>query len=255
MGSVIGHPLVMLVTSLIAMCASAWVGWAWLRKRLPLDEQLREDFGFILPASLTLLGLIVAFSFSMATGRYDQRKNYEESEANAIGTEFVRADLLPAADAAKVRTLLKQYLDVRIEFYEAQHEREVGDIDQRTAALQDQLWAAIVPPANAQPTPVMALVVSGMNDVLNSQGYTQSAWLYRIPSAAWALMIVIAVVCNLLMGYGARSGPKGATLLLILPILIAIAFMLIADIDAPRHGLIRVVPLNLTSLADSIRAK
>jgi hypothetical protein len=58
---------------------------------------------------------------------------------------------------------------------------------------------------------------------------------------------------NLLIGYGARSGPAGAKLLLILPILIAVAFMLIADIDAPRHGLIRVVPQNLISFADSLR--
>ena len=64
---------------------------------------MREDFGFILAATLTLLGLIIGFSFSMATSRYDQRKNYEEAEANAIGTEYVRADLLPAADAATVR--------------------------------------------------------------------------------------------------------------------------------------------------------
>jgi hypothetical protein len=59
-----------------------------------------------------LLGLIIGFSFSMATSRYDQRKNYEEAEANAIGTEYVRADLLPAADAATVRTLLRKYLSI-----------------------------------------------------------------------------------------------------------------------------------------------
>jgi hypothetical protein len=57
---------------------------------------------------LTLLGLIIGFSFSMAVNRYDQRKPYEQAEANAIGTEYVRADLLPVADAAKVHTLLRQ---------------------------------------------------------------------------------------------------------------------------------------------------
>ena len=64
----------------------------------------------MLAATLTLLGLIIGFSFSMATSRYDLRKNYEETEANAIGTEYLRADLLPQADAARTRALLRQYL-------------------------------------------------------------------------------------------------------------------------------------------------
>jgi len=71
---------------------------------------VREDFGLILAAALTLLRLIIGFSFSMATSRYDQRKNLEEAEANAIGTEYARAGLLPAADSAKVRALLRTSL-------------------------------------------------------------------------------------------------------------------------------------------------
>ena len=72
----------------------------------PCKTSEREDFGVVQAATLTLLGLIIGFSFSMAIGRYDQRKNYEEAEANAIGTEYVRAGLLPAADATKVRAQL-----------------------------------------------------------------------------------------------------------------------------------------------------
>jgi hypothetical protein len=77
---------------------------------------LRDDFGLILAATLTLLALIIGFRFSMATARYDQRKNYEEQEANAIGTEYVRADLLSPIEAAKVRSLLGSYLDQRVLF-------------------------------------------------------------------------------------------------------------------------------------------
>ena len=58
----------------------------------------------------------------MAIERYDQRKNYEEAEANAIGTEYVRADLLPAGETAKVQALLRDYLDQRILFYKARDE-------------------------------------------------------------------------------------------------------------------------------------
>ncbi|MET3907810.1 hypothetical protein ABID59_002151 [Bradyrhizobium sp. S3.3.6] len=80
------------------------------------DEQ-KDDLSLVLAASLTLLALIIGFSFSMATNRYDQRKNFEEAEANAIGTEYLRADFLPPADTARVRALLSDYTKQRILFF------------------------------------------------------------------------------------------------------------------------------------------
>jgi hypothetical protein len=249
------YPLLVFAFSLISLWLSARIGWSFLGRQRTLDEDLREDFGFVLAAILTLLGLIIGFSFSMATTRYDQRKNCEEAEANSIGTEYVRADLLPAADAARVRALLKTYLDQRIQFYLAHDEQELQQINDRTSQLQTELWSAVRAPAEAQPTPVVALAVSGMNDVLNSQGYTQAAYSNRIPSAAWALMAAIAIGCNLLVGVCSRSVKAGSKLLPILPLVVSVAFMLIADIDTPRHGIIRLNAENLISLAESLRPK
>ena len=90
--------------------------------------------------------------------------------------------------------------------------------------------------------PLVALAVPGMNDVLNSQGYTQAAWWNRIPAAAWALMAAIAVCSSFLVGYGSHNTREAARLLVVLPLIASIAFMLIADIDAPLHGLITVRP-------------
>jgi hypothetical protein len=238
--------------SLIAFWIAAWVG-AWFRARQrPGAEDIRGDFAFILGGALTLLGLIVGFTFSMAVSRYDQRKNYEEQEANAIGTEYVRADLLPSADAGKVRGLLKSYLDQRILAYTTRGAVDRRQLDARTARLQAELWSALVGPATAAPTPVMALVVGGMNDVLNSQGYTQAAWWNRIPRAAWTLVFTISIFCNLLVGYVAHG--RSAILFLILPIALSTSFFLIADIDTPLGGVIRVWPQNLMTLADSLRS-
>jgi hypothetical protein len=249
------HPALIFILSLILTWLAARAGWWIARRRIALDEPLREDYNMILTAALTLLGLTIGFTFSMATGRYDQRKNYEEAEANAIGTEYLRADMLPAADSQKVRTLLRNYTDQRIQFYETSDEKELDQINARTAELQSQLWSAVLPAEKAEPTPPMALVVSGMNDVINTQGYTQSAWWYRIPLAAWALMILIAIFCNLLVGYGSHAAARVPWLFIILPLLIATAFALIADIDSPRHGIIRVHPQNLTSLAESLKPR
>jgi hypothetical protein len=247
------HPLLLLGISFAVLCLSSLIGRSHLRRISPLEEELRHDFGLILGATLTLLGLLIGFSFSMATSRYDQRKNLEADEANAIGTEYLRADALPSPNAAHARDLLREYLDLRIQAYVAKDEQNMREIDDATARLESDMWATVLSPAKAQPTPVTALAVTGMNDVLNSKGYTEAAWRNRIPTAAWALMGTIAIGCNVLVGYGSRGQKTGGKLLPILPFALSIAFMLIADIDAPRHGIIRLRPQNLTSLAQSVR--
>lgn len=250
--TLLDYPIVLFATSLFVLLLSVWLGSQVLRRIWPPKDSVREDLGVVQAATLTLLGLVIGFTFSMAISRYDQRKNLEEAEANAIGTEFVRADLLAAPDAAKVRELLKAYFAQRVLFYSTRDEAEVRKIDVRTAQLQTELWSAVAVPAAAAPTPILALAVSGMNDVLNAQGYAQAAWWNRIPFAAWSLMLAIAICCHVLFGYGARDARAERTLLMVLPLVISIAFFLIADIDSPRGGVIRVLPQNLMSIAGSL---
>jgi hypothetical protein len=216
-------------------------------------EDVREDFGIVVTATLTLLSLILGFTFSMAVGRYDQRKLYEEEEANAIGTEYVRADLLPSSDAENVRRLLREYLDLRILYYQTRDRTALRQIDTSTGQLQKQLWAAVRTASAPQQTLLVALAVSGMNDVLNSQSYTQAAWLNRIPPAAWALVAIISLAANGMVGALWRRGRPMGLLSGILPVIVSLSLVLIADIDSPRGGLIAVRPVGLISLAASLR--
>ena len=248
----VDHPFLVLGASLASFWFAAWIGASLRARRRAMKEENHEDFSFVLGATLTLLGPIIGFSFSMAVSRYEQRKNYEEDEANAIGTEYVRADLLPASDATKVRELLKSYLEQRIVYYKARSERERRAINTQNAQVQTQLWSAVTTPALAQQTCVVALAVSGMNDVLNSQGYTQAAWWNRIPTGAWVLLVSISVFCNFMIGYAMHVTDR--FLFLILPIALAVSLFLIADIDSPRRGLISVRPQNLESLAQSLHS-
>ena len=247
----LNRPILFFAISTFILWLSAIVGTGLRNSRWQIPEEERDDFGLVVTASLTLLGLIIGFTFSMAMTRYDQRKNYEEAEANAIGTEYVRADLLPAADAQKVRSLLKAYTEERISFYKADR-RDLKEINAKTFQLQNELWSALQVPARENPTPIIMLVVSGMNDVLNSQGYTQAAWWNRIPTAAWILMISIAISCNVLIGYWSHPAKPKHGRFLVFSVIVSIAFLLIADIESPRGGLIRVIPQNLQSVLDSL---
>ncbi len=224
-----------------------------VRRRVPLREDEREDFAIVLTASLTLLSLIIGFSFSMAIERYEQRRILEEGEANAIGTEFVRTQLLPPADGERIRAMLARYVGLRIAFYQTRNKPELQKIDADTAQVQAELWSSVRVPAVTQPNAIIALAVSGMNDVLNSQGYAQAAWWNRIPTAGWLLMMALAVGCNFMIGYGDRSSDVKKSLLMILPLLISIAFVFIADVDSPRSGLILVPPQNLINLSNTLQ--
>ena len=241
MQTIIDNPFIIFVIFFGTQWCAAYLGDFFRRTVRSLGADEREDFDTVLTATLTLLGLIIGFSFSMAVSRYDQRKNYEEAEANAIGTEFVRADLLPIEDATRVRELLNRYVNQRIAFYLGRGEASVE------AKLQSELWSAVAQVARSQATPVVALAVSGMNDVLNSQGYTQAAWWNRIPVAAWGLMGLIAILSNMLLGYRERKTSRLVPL--ILPVIASIAFFLIADIDSPRGGVIHVAPKNLIAVS------
>jgi hypothetical protein len=250
--NLVNYPLFVLALAFVVQFLSARMGDLLRTRVRALKEEERDDFGVVLGATLTLLGLLIGFSFSMAVSRYDQRKNYEEAEANAIGTEYVRADLLPADDRSRVRELLKKYIDQRVLFYTTRNKKRLEKIDADTAELQNELWSAMRP-RTAQSTPLLALAVAGMNDVLNSQGYTQAAWRNRIPIAAWGLMMTIAIGCNLLIGYGARR--RDWRIFLILPVMVSITFFLICDIDSPSGGGIRVSPENLVSLAHALHSQ
>src|SRR6201987_3923584 len=128
-------PFLVLVMSFVLLYSAAYIGDLFRNKVLPLKEEGREDFGVVLGATLTLLALLLGFSFSMAVSRYDQRKNYEEAEANAIGTEYLRADLLPANIAAMVRVGLVGYLHRRIAFYSGK-ERAHPDVRAEAASVR-----------------------------------------------------------------------------------------------------------------------
>ncbi|MGB8122471.1 MAG: hypothetical protein WCF50_02060, partial [Pseudolabrys sp.] len=202
--SIFDSPYLVFAIALVVQALAAYAGDLFQKKGRALRNEERQDFDILRTASLTLLGLLIGFSFAMAVSRYDQRKNFEIAEAKAIGTEYLRADLLPAGDAAHVRALLRQYIGQRIAFYLAADDRRLGQIDAETKKLQADLWSTVVRVAATQPTDIVGLVVSGVNDVLNSQADTQAAWRNRIPIAAWALMILIAIACNLMLGYNER---------------------------------------------------
>ena len=146
-------PLLVFVTAFALTVLSTWFGDA-LRKRAGAPkEDGRNETGILLSAILTLLFLIIGFSFSMAINRYDLRKSCEQTEAIAIATMYSRADLLGPAHAAKAQTLLKRYLDQRILFYTTRRPGRVSEITADTGGSRQSSGPLSGPRSRRSPHP------------------------------------------------------------------------------------------------------
>jgi hypothetical protein len=251
MSELVGRPFLLLVVSLLGLVIAALLGVAAQRVWSPVKATDHNELAIVQSAALTLLGLIVGFTFAMAISRYDQRKNLEEAEANAIGTEYLRVALMPDSAAANARSALKRYLELRIQYYVTTDPGELARISAERAKLEADLWAAMRSQSEASPTAITMLVAWGLNDVFNSTDATAAAWLDRIPPPAWSLLVLIALGANVTLGFGLK---RFNALLLVVPLAASVSFFLIADIDSPRGGVVQVAPDNLNRLAKSLNA-
>ncbi len=247
----VDHPLLFFVVALVLLWRAAELGVLVRFRVHNLTSSERAEFDLVRNAMFTLLGLMVGFAISMAVTRYDLRKTDEEAEANAIGTEYLRLELMPPEIASAVSALLKTYAEERVTFYVEQDPERLSKNDAEAARTQNALWAAIAPEAKTAQTPINALVAAGMNDVLDAQGYTLAAWRNRLPVEVWILLIAVAAACSFLIGFGAeRLSPATHALL---PLTAALAFLLIADVEGPHNGLVRVEPVNLEDALAAMR--
>lgn len=245
-------PLTFFALCAVALWVSAQAGLYFRRTRRERGTIAPADLTTLLTATLTLLALIIGFTFTMAVAEFDQRRNLEEAEANAIDTAYVRARFAPVEDAAKIRELLRQYLRQRVLFYASHDAEQLEKVDTATARLQENLWSVAEAVGTTKPNPIGALVISGIDDVSRAQISAQAARRNRVPLEAWLFMGAVAICGNFLLGYTARCHQMTAKRFLVLPLLVSIAFFLLADLDNPRHGIISVNPQNLTELSRSM---
>jgi hypothetical protein len=243
-------PFLLGLGSAFVLCLADYLGATLARRSGRASGVPRHDLDLVTTASLTLLGLIIGFSFSMSLDRYNQRKESEAKEASAISTEYMRVALLPQADAARMRELLKEYLGQRLLFYDRLNQFRLAEPrkseEREPKELDDEMWSIVLSAASATPNPPTTLVVSGLDHVLSTADETQAAWTNRIPSGAWTLLEIIAICSCVLMGYGAQH--RRGFLIVVFPLLVSVAFFLIAEIDSPG-GIIRVTPDNLTRIS------
>jgi hypothetical protein len=207
------------------------------------DANLRGQASAIQATLLGLLGLLLAFSFTMAVGRYETRRDLVVEEANAIGTTWLRAAALPPPRDAEVRALLRRYVDARLAFYAAGNDAAALDAAvKETEALQDRLWAIVLPAANEAPGSLpRSLLVEALNGVIDLHSARLAAYDAHVPPTITLLLVAVAAagLGSVGFAFGLFRGPHRVPTLLLALLVSGILFVIL-DLDQPRRGLIRV---------------
>ncbi len=206
-------------------------------------------------ATLGLLALLLGFTFSMAMSRYDTRKQMIMDESNAIGTTFLRAQLLPEPPRQEVSNLLRRYVEVRLEFYEAgNNQKLLREVKDKTERLQNQLWADGAALGEKDPRAVTTgLFLQSLNEMIDLNAKRITALENHVPEITIVLLYLVAIMATGLIGYGCGlSGVRKFAVTIVSAIIIAAVIMVIIDLDRPRTGLIKVSQQRMLDLRDSL---
>jgi hypothetical protein len=188
-----------------------------------------------------LMGLLVAFTFSGAAARFDVRRHLIVEEANAIGTAYLRLDLLAPEARANLRQKFARYLDLRLETYSKMPDVEAAlATNERALVVQGEIWSDAVTAARDLPQATM-LLLPALNEMIDITTTRMAATRTHPPVIISAMLGTLALVCSLLAGYGMAGGKRRSWVhMLGFAGILAITIYVILDLEYPRLGLIQV---------------
>jgi hypothetical protein len=229
---------------MVSMIALLEVGRRLGNRRLAKDpEGARTGTGAVDGAIFALFGLLVAFTFSGAASRFDSRRQLIVDEANAIGTAWLRLDLLTEPDRAALQALFRQYLDSRLAVY-----RKVPDLEavraelSHSAKLQGEIWQrAVAASRTGEGDRARVLLLPALNQMFDITTTRTSATQMHPPPIIFVLLYALGLACAFLAGYGMAGAKERSWPHMVgFAAVVAVTVYVILDLEYPRLGLIRV---------------
>ncbi|WP_162058850.1 hypothetical protein [Undibacterium sp. KW1] len=230
-----------------------------LRKQMVANDAAKSQINTLQASMLGLLALLLSFAFSLALQRFDERNQSVVNEANAIGTTYLRTQLLPLSVREHTQTMLKQYIDLRVE----EGQVSLADVEKRdvlikkTSQISDQLWALAMKSVELDKSAVTTgMFVQSLNDTIDAFGKRDAGLQRHVPETVVLLLLITIIMTAATIGYASGlTGQRAVFATLALQILISMAVFLTIDLDRPRRGFIQVSQLSMLNLQQSVHAK
>jgi hypothetical protein len=221
----------------------------WRQRRA--EHEKESPVGAIVAAILSLPAFLLAFTYGMAASRFEIRRTLVLDEANAIGTTYLRAALLPEPHSAEVRALLREYVDVRLGGVEP---GMATTTLARSEDLQGKLWAKAVIVAEKNPTPITGLFIQSLNEVIDLHAKRVTLGMRnRIPITIWGALYLTIILALMGVGYYEGLASRTRTLeTLVLVVTFSGVLWLLADLDRPQEGLLKVSQQAMMDLSKSM---
>jgi hypothetical protein len=247
------NPLLVCLGLIFVLVAASEFGWWSIKRRGKKGQGIfeKEDISFILGAVLTLLSLMLGFTYSMAENRFEARRQLVVAETNAIGTTYLRTLTLPESRSSETQTVLRQYAALRVEFAKSTDitPEKLRDMDTRTKTLQAVLWSQAAALARESHDPITSLFLQSLNEMIDLHTKRLAAFQNRVPLTIYLVLLIISVVALFLTGaYFGSALHRGPFLTILFAILVASVIWLILDFDQPAGGAIRASQQSLIDL-------
>lgn len=247
------EPRVLFVAVFIALLLSSVLGCqVALATRVNEDSHRHEHISGLHEGLFVLLGLLLGFTVAMVLPRFDQRRDLVNEEARAIRMGMLRADVLPEPQRGKTLELLRQYVVVRRDFAtetlldQTRLNREI----QRTKAYQEQLWQQLVAVTQQSQTAVIATYLQSLSNMIDVAEKRLAAFESRVPTTVWLIIFIVAAFQSFITGYSLKR--RFWVPLVVTPLVVAVVMALVADLDSPHTGLIRIQQHSMDRLVDDV---
>jgi hypothetical protein len=238
------HEIVIYSVFFVLMLVATEAGLRLGRKsEANTPDKTKSQISVIEAAILGVLALLLGFTMSMAVSRYEVRRQLVLDEANAIGTSRLRAELLPAPEGPEIGSLLREYIDVRVQYGTAGNDlARLDSLYAQTVRLQNEFWARAVACAEKDPNPVRAgLLLQSLNQAIDLGSARRMAFQNPVPESVIYVNGIVALLAATLVGYAfGLNGRREVFSMCVLALAITLVLAVIFDLDRPRSSLIRV---------------
>lgn len=209
------------------------------RMKIEHAPQRKEQMGTIRDGMFVLVSLLLGFTLTMAASRFTERRSLLVEEAISIGTTYLRAGTLPQPFREHSRQLLREYVDARLALTDVSGDPvRMEEVLKHSKHLQEELWSDAAAVAQNDRSAITAVYLNSLTETIDLDEKRIASLENRIPRPIWLLIISVPIIAVFTPGTTLASH-FWLTLILI-PITIALVVALIADLDTPSRGLIRL---------------